>query len=394
MNPILISAFTCTSALGAGVEQMADALRSECSGLAVMEFPGVLEELFVGSVSDIENVELDANLERYDCRNHRIAELALRQDGFLENVSSAKRRFGSDRVGVVIGTSTSGIGNTEDAFVNRLEDGSLPTNFDFDGTHSLFAIADFVRQRLETDGPAYTISSACSSSTKAFVDGANLIESNICDAVVVGGVDSLCLTSLLGFRSLQLLAPQACRPNSSDRNGISIGEAGGFALLERPSATNEGPCLLGYGESSDAHHMSSPHPEGLGARLAMRAAIERSGLANGTIDYVNMHGTGTRINDYVEDQAIAAELGCSVACSSTKGWTGHALGAAGIVEAAICLIALTNNLVPGNLNATDIDPAFSCNILIASEERRLRHVLCNNFGFGGNNCCLIFADTR
>ena len=208
------------------------------------------------------------------------------------------------------------------------------------------------------------------------------------DAAIVGGVDSLCLTTLCGFSALELLSRDPCRPFDRARSGISIGEGAGFALLE---ARADAPAyLLGAGESSDAHHMSTPHPEGLGARLAMRGALETAGLAAEAVDYVNLHGTATRSNDPAEGRAVADVFG-TTASSSTKGWFGHLLGAAGIVESIVTLLALEHDMLPGTLNTTDLDPDCPNTVLLGNETRDIDVALSNSFGFGGSNCSVIFG---
>jgi len=206
---------------------------------------------------------------------------------------------------------------------------------------------------------------------------------------VVGGVDTLCGSVLFGFSSLELVSPEPCRPFDVARRGISIGEAGGFALLERDGKA--GPWLLGYGESSDAHHMSSPHPQGLGARLAIEAALGSAGLAPDDVDYINLHGTASQKNDEVEARVIAELFPATTRASSTKGWTGHTLGAAGIVEAVISFIALEEGLAPGTLNASTLDPACGPQVRLATERAPVRVALSNSFGFGGSNCTLLFG---
>jgi len=255
----------------------------------------------------------------------------------------------------------------------------------------VYSVAEFVRRYLQLDGPAAAISTACSSSAKVFASAHRMIEAGFADAAVVGGVDSLCLTTLYGFGSLELLSREPCRPCDAARDGISIGEAAGFALLERPDAGGGAVLLLGYGESSDGYHMSAPRPDGAGVRQAMGDALARAGLAPENIDYINLHGTATPANDRAEDAAIHAMFGGAVACSSTKGWTGHALGAAGITEAIISALCLEHGWLPGSLNTREIDPAFKSRVVLAGEERRLRHVLSNSFGFGGNNCSLVLG---
>lgn len=391
-TPLPITAFTCATAVGLGVDVLRQALFDHRGGLTpYMESAGGLNT-FVGQVAESDAVTLPGHLQRFDCRNNRLAELALGLDGFDESVAAVVAKYGAERIGVVLGTSTSGIGEAERAYANRDDAGDLPDTFHFRETHELSSLASYVRARLSLLGPAYIISTACASSAKTFVDGAQLIATGLCDAVVVGGVDSLCDTSLRGFQSLQLLSPAPCRPNDAAREGICIGEAGCFALLQREDDADTGaPRFIGFGESADAHHMSSPHPEGLGAVMAMQEALRIAGLQPHDIDYINMHGTGSQVNDAVEAAAIARVFGEHVSCSSTKGWTGHALGAAGIAEAVISLLCLNHGFVPGNLNLQYADPTFTCALQHRTETRQLNAVMSNSFGFGGNNCCLIFA---
>src|SRR5574340_759693 len=201
-----------------------------------------------------------------------------------------------------------------------------------------------------------------------------MIEAGLVDAAIVGGVDSLCLTTRYGFNSLELLAPEPCRPYDSDRNGLSIGEAAAFILLQRPSDNLDADAvlLLGTGESSDAHHMSSPHPEGLGAQMAMAAALKTAGLASTDIDYINLHGTATPSNDAAEGRAVATLFGDRVPCSSTKGATGHTLGAAGAIEAVICALALTDGVLPGSPGTVAPDPNIPVQYLLESRQGRVR----------------------
>jgi len=207
----------------------------------------------------------------------------------------------------------------------------------------------------------------------------------------VGGVDTLCLTTLYGFNSLELLAPDACRPWDAHRRGLSIGEGAAFALLERDPRDPPRAWLLGTGESNDGYHMSTPHPEGVGAIAAMRAALDDARVEPHDIDYVNLHGTATPSNDASEDRAVAAVLGTAVPCSSTKGATGHTLGAAGAVEATICVLALAHGFVPAGLHVTEPDPALTLPYVRSNREARLRVVMSNSFGFGGTNASLVIG---
>jgi 3-oxoacyl-[acyl-carrier-protein] synthase-1 len=253
-------------------------------------------------------------------------------------------------------------------------------------------VARYVRAALGLQGPAHVVSTACSSSAKVFAAAERAIRLGVVDAAVVGGVDSLCMTTLYGFKALELTSGEICRPWDAERAGLSIGEAAAFALLERP----DGPAramgwLLGAGESSDGHHMSSPHPEGAGAALAMRAALATAGLQPADVDYLNLHGTATPGNDAAEDKAVAAVFGSGTPCSSTKGYTGHTLGAAGGVEASIALLALEHGLAPPSLNLQTQDPALQAKLLREPLRTELKVVASNSFGFGGSNASLVFG---
>jgi 3-oxoacyl-[acyl-carrier-protein] synthase-1 len=255
----------------------------------------------------------------------------------------------------------------------------------------LFSVSEFVRRRLNLKGPVASISTACSSSAKVFASASRWLAVGLCDAVVVGGVDSLCFMTLYGFASLGLLSETPCRPCDEGRNGLSIGEAAGFMLLERRGDRDGALQLLGYGESSDAHHMSTPHPEGLGAALAMERALDRADLKPIEIDYINLHGTGTPANDLAEDRAVRTTFGGRTPCSSTKGRTGHTLGAAGITEAILSALCLRHDFIPGTMHLNRLDPQLQSCVMLHSESRPLRAVVSNSFGFGGNNCSLIFG---
>lgn len=392
MNPLQLSNYTLTTSLGAGRMAHLDALRGQRSGLAPCAFETVRLDTAIGEVAGVDATALRADLAEFDCRNNRLAQLALQQDGFDDGVRQALARYAPQRVGVFIGTSTAGILETEIAYRQRDPDsGRFVEPPRYRNTHNPYSIADFVRRFFALTGPAATISTACSSSAKVFATAQRMIEAGLIDAAVVGGVDSLCLTTLYGFASLQLTSAQPCRPFDRDRNGISIGEGAAFALLERVAPGATGIALLGVGESSDAYHMSSPHPEGRGAQQAMRAALQRAGLATGDIDYINLHGTATPSNDAAEGFAVAALFGARVPASSTKGATGHTLGAAGAVEALIGALALTHDFIPAGVNTTTLDPALPLDYVLANRAAPLRHVLSNSFGFGGTNCSLILG---
>ena len=393
MTPLLLSSFTATTCLGRGLSALGAALHGGHSGLRPCAFETVDLPTWLGEVEGVDAQQLPAALARYDCRNNRLALIGLEADGFAERVREAAARHGRDRVGVFVGTSTAGILQTELAYRERDPiSGALPAAFDYRNTHNSFSQAAFTRDYFELEGIAMAISTACSSSAKVFAAATRQIALGNIDAAVVGGVDSLCLTTLYGFASLQLTSAQPCRPFDPARDGISIGEAAAFALLEGADDAAAGDLLfLGSGEYSDAYHMSSPHPEGLGARLAMQAALRSAALTADDIDYINLHGTATPANDAAEGKAVAALFGDRVPCSSTKGATGHTLGAAGAVEAAICALALRDGLLPGSPGTVTADPATALQYVLNARPARLRHALSNSFGFGGSNCSLIFG---
>ncbi len=394
MNPLWLSHFTATSGIGRGIPQTLAALRQRRGGLVPCAFDTVDLKTFIGEVAGVDAIQLPARLGAFDCRNNRLAFMGLMQDGFTDAVTAASHKYGAERVGVFLGTSTSGILQTELAYRRRDPiNGALPADFMYATTHNTFSVADFTRHYFGLTGPAIVVSSACSSSAKVFASARRMMEAGLIDAAVVGGVDSLCLTTLYGFNSLGLISSQACRPFDVARDGISIGEAAAFALLERvPKDLDENAVLLlGVGESSDAHHMSSPHPEGLGARMAMQEALKTAHLDPADIDYINLHGTATQSNDAAETHAVLAVFGAGTPCSSTKGATGHTLGAAGAMEAVICALALQHGLLPGGLNTKQLDPALPMNYLLDNREQRVSRVLSNSFGFGGTNCSLIFG---
>ena len=296
---------------------------------------------------------------------------------------------------MVIGTSTSSIGASEEAYA-RLEasaDGTpaFPADLARPIVHTPHSLGDFLQHATGLRGPCVTVATACSSSAKVFAQAARLIHAGVVDAALVGGVDTLCGSVLFGFNALGLVSADPCRPFDAARDGLSLGEAGGFALLERAAPGEAGLQLHGYGESSDAHHMSAPHPEGLGASLAMRDALARAGIEAGSVGYLNLHGTSTPANDAIEARAVAALFPDTLHAGSSKGWTGHTLGAAGIVESVFALIALRDGLLPGTLNSDTPDPDCGPQIRFDNARRDIGHAMNNSFGFGGNNCSLVFG---
>ncbi|MDE2582973.1 MAG: beta-ketoacyl-ACP synthase [Rhodospirillales bacterium] len=387
-RPLFLTATGLVSAIGHGAEATVAALRRRRSGLRPCDFAGVTQG-HVGRVDGVETHALPAALARFDCRTHRLADLALRSDGFAAAVAAARARYGAARIAVVVGTSTSGILSGEEAYRNRdPATGALPGWFDYEHTHDMAALARYVSEALGLGGPSFAISTACASSAKAFAEAEMLIAAGLADAAVVGGADSLCRMTLRGFAALELISPVPARPCAADRAGLSVGEAAGFALLEPVGA---GVALLGSGASSDGYHMSAPHPEGEGAAAAMRRALAAAGLAPEDIDYVNLHGTGTPANDATEDKAVVAVFGTGTPCSSTKGWTGHTLGAAGVLEALISALCIREGLLPGCLDLAAPDPALRARVLTDNATVPVRRVVSNSFGFGGINCSLVLG---
>jgi 3-oxoacyl-[acyl-carrier-protein] synthase I len=390
MKPLPISHYTVTTACGRGKAALLAALRAEATGLRRTRWEDSGLDCWLGEVTGLAQ-PLPPEHAAWDCRLNRLLTVALNGDGFAERVRALRERYGAARIGVFVGTSTSGVRQGELAYRERDRGANrLPDWFDYRWTQSIHVPGEFVRRLLELSGPCLTISTACSSSAKVYAAAARAIRAGFCDAAVVGGVDSLCLTTFYGFNSLQLVSADICRPADAHRNGISIGEAGGFAIID-PGVAEPAAWLLGYGESGDAHHMSTPDPEGRGAALAMRGALQRAGLEPSAVDYINLHGTGTQANDLAEDHAVTGVFGESLPCSSTKGWTGHTLGAAGMVEAAISMLCLQHGLVPGSLNTRERDPALRAAIVTGTHSAKLERVLSNSFGFGGSNCSLLFG---
>ena len=412
MQPVNVAAYTLTCSVGRGINALREALASRRSGLTAGRWDGSDIDTCLGRVTGLE-VAVPKIDPAYNSRNNRLAEYGLGGDGFDDAVAAVVERCGPARCGVITGTSTSSIGRTEAAYA-ALEDGpredgpqegkKFAARYLQPKVHNPHSTSAYVAHRLGVTGPAMTISTACSSSAKVFASAARWLECGISDAVIVGGVDSLCLSVIHGFHSLQLVSAQPCRPFDVARDGINLGEAAGFALLVRDSQNDSDSHglggvtrrarLLGYGESCDAYHMSSAHPDGLGAELAMNAAIARSGLTYNDIGYLNLHGTGTRTNDDIEARVCARLFPPAVPASSTKGWTGHTLGAAGITEAIVAMDALETGLLPGNLNAGEPEPAIAPQLLLGNREARVDVTMTNSFGFGGNNCSLIFGKAR
>jgi 3-oxoacyl-[acyl-carrier-protein] synthase-1 len=392
IDPIQITAYTTTTAAGPGKSALLAAMRDQRSGLIPNDFGPSPLATWIGRVGGVETAHLPRPLASWDCRNNRLAWLGLGADGFLDATHAARERHGPARVALVLGTSTSSIGATEEAYRALADDGGFPHDQRNPRVHTPHSLADFVQQALALEGPCVTVSTACSSSAKVFAAAERMLRLGLVDAAIVGGVDTLCGSVLFGFNALQLVSPTPCRPFDAGRDGISIGEAAGFALLERVAPDRDsGLRLLGYGESSDAHHMSTPHPEGLGAEAALDDALARAGLVADDVDHINLHGTASTKNDEVEAALVARRFPARVHASSTKGFTGHTLGAAGIVEAVASLLAIETGLLPGTVNSARLDEACGPQIRLRPAQADVRVVLSNSFGFGGSNCVLVLG---
>jgi 3-oxoacyl-[acyl-carrier-protein] synthase-1 len=389
IEPLAIMACSATSALGHGLAAQLDALRSGRSGLRANDFSSTPLECRIGRVGGVEDVTLPAPLAHWDCRNNLLAWLGLQQDGLMGAIAGSIRRHGADRVALILGTSTASIGATEDAY-RRLDQGRFPQDLQRPEIHTPHSLTAFVADATGITGPALTISTACSSSAKVFASAERLIRLGLADAALVGGVDTLCDSVLFGFHSLELVSKQACRPFDTRRDGISIGEAAAFALLERFDVAPDAPRLLGHGESSDAHHMSTPHPEGRGAQAALDDALARAGISVDAVDYVNLHGTATLKNDEVEARLLPG-FATHTRASSTKGFTGHTLGAAGALEAVFALLAIEHGIVPPSLGCSEPMPEAAPWLALQPSPQRVNVALSNSFGFGGNNACLVFG---
>lgn len=389
ISPVAITAYQCVSAAGNDIQALHAALLNNRSCLKPLRLFDIPFDTVVGEVSS-PLPELPANLKDYDCRNARLALKALNQAGFRAQVETATARYGAARVGVILGTSTSGIYETENAYFDLQRTGVMPAEFDFLKTHTAQATAEFLQRELALQGPCFAISTACSSSAKALGAAQRLMAADICDAVLVAGVDSLCRLTLRGFYSLQLISSEACRPMDGERKGINIGEGAALLLLERANPDNANrPRLLAVGESSDAHHMSAPHPQGVGAAAAMAQALHLAGRESTEVDFINLHATASLLNDLSEAKAVASLFRQPPPCSGVKGLLGHTLGAAGAVETIVSLLALENGFLPATCGLQHVDaqchiPVIACNI-----DGRPRLVLSNAFGFGGNNASVL-----
>ena len=391
--PLYLNALGVLNALGCGCGEVLAGLRNgRAPGMGPQPgwIPG--REVHVGAV-EAPLPEWPDSLAAFRSRNNRLLAGAAAQIG--DELEALRRRHGAERIGVVIGSSTSGIAEGEAAVAAHARDGTVPPGFDY-RQQEIASPSEGLARLLGIGGPAWTISTACSSSAKAFASARALVEMDLCDAVVVGGADSLCRLTLNGFAALESVASGPCRPFSSERDGINIGEGAALFLLTR----EPGPVrLVGVGESSDAHHISAPEPEGRGAEAAMRAALADAGLEAAAIDYLNLHGTATPKNDEMESAAVNRVFGADVACSSTKALTGHTLGPAGATEVALCWLLLSadndDRCLPAHIFNGPRDPSLAPIGLLESPARLpqggTRYCLSNSFAFGGSNCSVVIA---
>jgi 3-oxoacyl-[acyl-carrier-protein] synthase I len=386
LSPLAVTAYATCNALGVTREQVVEALYEGRSGLVPPPF-----ELPFATLSGVVKAklpDLPPHLSAWSTRPARMALLLLQQ---LEGpLAAARERYSANRIGVLLGTSTAGAEATEAAYRAFVEGGRLPDGYDFRRQHTYGAILDVVKQLGGISGPAWMISTTCTSSAKPLASAMRLIQAGVLDAAIVGGIDTLCAMTLTGFNSLAALSDEACKPFSSERKGINIGEGGAFLLVERATtARNPRAFLEGVGESSDAYHISAPHPEGMGAQTAMERALEQAGCEATTVDHVNAHGTGTPLNDIAESKAIARVFGNDVPVVSTKGYTGHALGGAGAIEAVFSILTMEEGFIAASLGSQPIDPRITINVKPDRRKGKFQRVLSSSFAFGGNNVCVL-----
>ncbi|MFI4967104.1 MAG: beta-ketoacyl-[acyl-carrier-protein] synthase family protein [Gammaproteobacteria bacterium] len=388
MSRVYLDHLGIINALGAGAAAVRQGLAAgSTAGMRRREDLIAGRAVHAGTVSS-ELPVIDPALAAYDSRNNRLLEAALTQ--IRPAVDAALSRHGAARVGLVIGTSTSGIAEGERALAEIDRRGHFHAGYDY-RQQEISSPSEYLRRRLELQGPCFTVSTACTSSAKAFSSARRLLRQGLCDVVIVGGVDSLCRLTLNGFGALESLSAGLCNPSSKNRDGINIGESAALFLMSRES----GPvALLGIGESSDAYHISGPDPEGRGAELAMRQALAEADVTQ--VDYLNLHGTATVQNDLMENAVVARVLG-DVLCSSTKPLVGHTLGAAGATEAAFCWMLLTDPrtaVLPPHIWDGIADPALPhLNLCAVGYARKPCTVVASNsFAFGGNNACLVLGN--
>ncbi len=391
-QPLPLTAYGLACGLGRSSAECLAALERGERGLREVPF-AVPFQTVTGTLPGGLPPPVPEALARYDSRLARLTHLAW-QD-MREAGERAIARWGASRVAILVGTSTGGIGETEAAHERwwaEQSPGAVPSEYVYPTQHSFHAFVDFLAELTGIAGPRYVVSTACSSSNKVFASARRLIELDLVDAVVLGGVDGLCHTTVRGFHGLGVMAAEPCRPFGIDRPGMNVGEAAALVLVEREGTPLA--WLRGVGETSDAYHPSSPDPEGKGAFRAMQSALAEAGVRPEQVDHVNAHGTGTQYNDIAESKAISALLRSDVPVVSTKAYTGHTLGACGGVEAIFAIHCLREGWVPAALGAHPTDPDIRLNLPAAPLRADLRYVLSNSFAFGGNNCSVLFEAAR
>jgi 3-oxoacyl-[acyl-carrier-protein] synthase-1 len=390
LPPVYLHALGMVNALGGDVASIVLALEAAQSpGMGLMHTG--IGDAYVGRVSTPLDTALPATLKRFDCRNNRMLLAALEQ--IRPEIEAARERYGAHRIGVVLGTSTSGIDAAEVAFVHQAQAGQLPEDFNY-RQMEIGTAAPFAAAALNVQGPAFTISTACTSSAKAFVSARRLLQLGVCDAMIVGGVDTLCELTVQGFASLESTSVTRTNPMSRNRKGINVGEGATVFLMTREEGEVR---LAGAGESSDAHHVSAPDPRGIGGELALRAALKDAGVEPSAIAYVNLHATATRKNDDMEAHLMSRVFAHGVPASGTKPFTGHQLGAAGATELGFAWLTLARDDVamPRHRWDGEADPALP-ELDLVQDERRIprdgaQYVMSNSFAFGGSNVSLILA---
>ncbi len=383
--PLPITGYVALHALGATRAEILAALASGRSGLARPDRPLAFETVTGAVTCDLP--ELDRALKPWSTRIARMAAHLVAQ--LDEPLRRARSRWRPERIGVILGTSTAGAETTERAYREYIESGVLPADYDFRRQHTFGAVLHVVATLAGARGPRWMVSTACTSSAKPLASAQRLIAAGMLDAAIVGGIDTLCWITLLGFQALGALDRGPCRPFSAERAGLSIGEGGALLLVEREGDARA--VVLGVGESSDAYHISAPHPEGRGALDAMTRALEQAGCRPSDVDHVNAHGTGTRLNDIAEARAIAGLFGTEIPVVSTKGFTGHTLGAAGAIEAAFAAYAIEEQWIPPSLHAEPLDPEIVIRVPTAVTRGAFRRVISNSFAFGGNNVSVLLG---
>ena len=374
--------------LGADQNDVAEALFSGRPGLQVET--GWLPERSAWLGKVIATLPTIApELAAFSCRNNQLLLAALQQ--LQPTIDAALQRFPRQRIGVVIGSSTSGIDRGENALLVQAQTGAFSPDFHY-RQQEIGAPALFIARQLGISGPAYTVSTACTSSTRAVLSARWLLQADLCDAVIVGGADSLCRLTVQGFAALESFSQAQCRPFSADRDGINIGEGAALFVLSREPLDDTPVRLLGGAASADAYHISAPQPDGLGAERALRGALADAGVDASAIDYLNLHGTATPKNDEMEAKAVNRVFGAELPCSSTKSLTGHLLGAAGAVELAFCYLALQHGRLPVQSPPRVPDEALpALNLVTAQQQATLNTVMTANYAFGGSNVALVLG---